>query len=60
VLVEPDELPAAGPDTGVLMLTHVNYRTGRMHDMAALTAPRTAGALWCGTWRTAPARCRWT
>jgi kynureninase len=24
----------------VLMLTHVNYRTGRMHDMAALTAPR--------------------
>ncbi|MCB1997682.1 MAG: kynureninase, partial [Rhodoferax sp.] len=25
-------------DVSVLMLTHVNYRTGRMHDMAALTA----------------------
>ncbi len=24
-------------DVAVLMLTHVNYRTGRMHDMAALT-----------------------
>jgi hypothetical protein len=45
----------------VLMLTHVNYRTGRMHDMAASPAPRTPPARWrCGTWRTAPARCRWT
>ena len=35
----PDEIPAAlGPDTAVLLLTHVNYRTGHMHDMAALTA----------------------
>lgn len=34
-----DELPAAiGPDTAVLMLTHVNYRTGYQHDMAALSA----------------------
>lgn len=34
-----DELAdAVGPDTAVLMLTHVNYRTGYQHDMAALSA----------------------
>ncbi|TFW11543.1 kynureninase [Massilia arenosa] len=34
-----DELPAAiGEDCAVLMLTHVNYRTGYQHDMAAVTA----------------------
>ncbi|MFS2020130.1 kynureninase, partial [Massilia sp. CT11-108] len=34
----PEELEAAvDADCAVLMLTHVNYRTGRMHDMAALT-----------------------
>ena len=46
-LVEPDALAAAlGADTAVLMLTHVNYRTGAMHDMAALTrAAHAAGAL---------------
>ena len=38
-LGEPDELPGLlNERTAVLMLTHVNYRTGRMHDMAALTA----------------------
>jgi kynureninase len=39
-LVEaPEELPAAiGPDCAVVMLTHVNYRTGYQHDMAAITS----------------------
>jgi len=33
-----DELPAAiDADCAVVMLTHVNYRTGHQHDMAALT-----------------------
>ena len=47
VLAEPEELPALlDARTAVLMLTHVNYRTGRMHDMAALTAAaHAAGAL---------------
>ncbi|MFM2052208.1 MAG: hypothetical protein RL456_245 [Pseudomonadota bacterium] len=50
-LVETADLPAriageAGREVAVLMLTHVNYRTGRMHDMAALTAAaQAAGAL---------------
>jgi len=38
-LVEAGEIPAAlGPEVAVLMLTHVDYRTGAMHDMAAVTA----------------------
>ncbi len=47
VLAEAEELPALlGARTAVLMLTHVNYRTGRMHDMAALTqAAHAAGVL---------------
>ena len=45
--VAPEEVAAAiGPDLAVLMLTEVDYRTGRRHDMAALTArAHGAGAL---------------
>lgn len=43
VLIEPGEEPADRLDAldgrvAVLMLTHVNYRTGRMWDMAGITA----------------------
>ena len=43
----PSELPDALSGTvAVLMLTHVNYRTGYMHDMAAMTdAAQNVGAL---------------
>ena len=35
----PEELPQAiDQDTAVVMLTHVNYKTGHMHDMQATTA----------------------
>jgi kynureninase len=46
-LAEADELPALLDEhCAVLMLTHVNYRNGRMHDMAALSqAAHAAGAL---------------
>ena len=46
-LVEADELTDHMNDSvAVLMLTHVNYRTGRMHDMSAMTrAAHAAGAL---------------
>lgn len=47
VTVPPEEVEAAiGPDTAVLMLTEVDYRSGRRHDMARLTAAaHAAGAL---------------
>jgi kynureninase len=39
-------LEAADADTAVVMLAHVNYRSGRMHDMAAVTrVAQAAGAL---------------
>lgn len=47
VLIEPEDMAAHLDDQlAILMLTHVNYRTGRMHDMAAITrAAHDAGAL---------------
>jgi len=47
VLVDADEIPAQLDHAlAVLMLTHVNYRSGRMHRMAELTAAaHAAGAL---------------
>jgi kynureninase len=46
-LVDADDVAdAIDAETAVVMLTHVNYRTGRMHDMAAITAQAHAhGAL---------------
>jgi kynureninase len=45
--VAPEEVESAiGPDVAVLMLTEVDYRTGRRHDMARLVAKaHAAGAL---------------
>ena len=47
VLADTDDIPALLDDrVAVLMLTHVNYRTGHMHDMAALSgAAHAVGAL---------------
>lgn len=46
-IVEPAEIPAAITDEiGVVALTHVGYGSGRMHDLAAVTAAaHAAGAI---------------
>ncbi len=46
-LIEPEEIDGAlNVEVAVLMLTHVNYRTGAMHDMAEVNRKaRLAGAL---------------
>jgi len=45
-LVEPAEIAGSlNPDVAVLMLTHVNYRTGAMHDMAQITAAAHAAGI---------------
>lgn len=46
-IVAPEEVESAlGDDVAVMMLTQVDYRTGRVHDMAALTGKaQAAGAL---------------
>ncbi|MFG2330067.1 kynureninase [Streptomyces sp. NPDC048604] len=47
VPVEPAEVAAAaGPRTAAALVNHVDYRTGRLHDLPGITAAlRSAGAL---------------
>jgi kynureninase len=48
LLVDADDIEAAlTPDVAVLMLTHVNYRTGAMFDMQAVTGKAHAAGVLC-------------
>jgi len=48
LLVDTHDIAAAlTPDVAVLMLTHVNYRTGAMHDMQAVTAAAHSQGILC-------------
>ena len=48
LLVDADDITEAlTPNVAVLMLTHVNYRTGAMHDMQAITAAAHAKGILC-------------
>lgn len=48
VLLEPEEIAGAlQTDVAISLLTHVNYRTGAMHDMAAVTAAAHAKGILC-------------
>ena len=48
LLVDAQDIDAAlTPDVAVLMLTHVNYRTGAMHDMQAVTAAAHSKGILC-------------
>jgi kynureninase len=48
LLVDAEAIEAAlTTDVAVLMLTHVNYRTGAMHDMQAVTASAHARGILC-------------
>lgn len=46
-IVEPEDVEGAiSDDVAAVLLTHVDYRSGRMHDMAAITkAAQAAGAV---------------
>ena len=46
-VVDPEDVAEAiHEDVAVLLLTHVDYRTGRMHDMAGLTDQKSLDRFW--------------